>query len=310
VPRTEVVSLLANTYAGYLFARRDPAWSLRTATELEELVAQMLDLGLLEEEGENIQLTLLGRACGRSALSFESALRLVDVLRIVGAQGLSAEDIMALVQMLPESDGGYTPLMRKGNAERVRVQQARDRFGDAICRMLQRYAKDDWDWIARCKRAAILADWIEGVPVEAIERTYSPNVYQGTVTLGDVTKFADATRYHLRSAHQIATILLMTGGPTDDDIDRLLRRLQVGIPEDALDLLTIPVTLDRGSYLALRAAGIREPADLGARNAEDVARLLGAGPTARLIGAGVVRPTSGARDGQAARVAELVSDAS
>jgi hypothetical protein len=42
-------------------------------------------------------LTLLGRACGESSLSFRSAMRLVDLVQSVGAPGITAEQLMALV---------------------------------------------------------------------------------------------------------------------------------------------------------------------------------------------------------------------
>jgi hypothetical protein len=45
----------------------------------------MLRLGLLEEEDDRVQLTLPGRACGRSSLSFQSCMRLVSILQ--AAQG-------------------------------------------------------------------------------------------------------------------------------------------------------------------------------------------------------------------------------
>jgi hypothetical protein len=67
------------------------------------------------------------------------------------------------------------------------------------------YAADTWDWLARCKRDCILWDWINGVPTDTLERDYSPNPYQGTIALGHIVKFADATRYNLRSGQEIAT---------------------------------------------------------------------------------------------------------
>jgi hypothetical protein len=45
---------------------------------------------------------------------------------------------------------------------------------------------------------------------------------------------------------QIATILFVAGGPTEDAINKLLRQLEIGVPGDALGITDIPVDLARG----------------------------------------------------------------
>jgi replicative superfamily II helicase len=202
-------------------------------------------------------------------------MRLVEMLRSVGTEGLSAEKLLALLQVLPESDGGYKPMMKKGASEGVRQRQAVERFGEAPIRHLQRNAHDLIDYYARCKRAAILWDWIHGVPIEEIEQWYSTTPYQGRIGVGDVRKFADNTRFHLRSAHQICTVMFMGRGPDEAAIEVLLKQLEVGIPADALELLTLPLTLARGEYLALYQAGVKRPEDVWALSPDAVVDLLG-----------------------------------
>jgi replicative superfamily II helicase len=256
VERAAVPALLANTFGGYLAAKASPASATSVEVIVARLVERMLRLDLLEEEDERIGLTLLGRACGASSLSFESCMRLIEVLRAVGQHQLDVVRLVALVQILDESDGGYTPLMKKGRAEYVRAEQAAARYGRDVVRMLQRHARDDWEYLGRCKRAAILADWVSGVPAEAIEREFTTNPFQGAIGLGDVVKFADATRFHLRSAHQIAS-LLIDGAASADAVDSMLKRLQLGVPDDVLPLLELPLSLTRGELLGLRAIGVR-----------------------------------------------------
>jgi replicative superfamily II helicase len=123
-PRGDVARLLANTYGGYLAARAQPGWREDAERRVEALLERMLRLELLEtaerDDGQYVQLTLLGRACGRSGLAFESAMRLVELLRRLRPEDLTPERLMAILQILPESDGGYTPVMRRGRAESVR----------------------------------------------------------------------------------------------------------------------------------------------------------------------------------------------
>ena len=303
VPRKEVAALLANTYGGYLASRADPAWGARTAAELDESLKEMLRLGLLEEEGDRVQLTLLGRACGKSSISFQSCMRLVDVLRFVGTHQLNGEALMALVQVLRESDSGYTPMMRRGTAENVRSSQAAARYGMHIPQVLQRFAEDNFDWLARCKRASILWDWVNGVPAETIEHDYSPNPYQGTVALGDIVKFADTTRFHLRSAYEIASVMMIQGCPDDASLDELLRRLQVGIPATLLDLLVLPVPLSRGAYLALQRYGIVNRAQLSAMPEAKVAEIIGEDMAAALAKAHCLAPSTAVDEQVPAQVA-------
>jgi replicative superfamily II helicase len=222
--------------------------------ELDGLVKQFISLGLLEEEGEDVRLTLLGRACGRSSLSFDSALRLVELVRGRGASIKSAEEVMAIVQSLPESDGGFTPIVKKGRGEASRPSEASSRYGWKIVELLQRFADDAHDYLKRCKRASILWDWIEGVPVEEIERRYS-QPFGGMIGRGDVSRFSEATRFHLRAAHEVLSVLFVTGGPSDASIEMLLDRLEFGLPAGAMPLTKLSVPLTRGEYLALSQNG-------------------------------------------------------
>ncbi len=276
VPRQDLVRLLANTYGGYLAIRNNPNWQSGMAPQLEDLVVRMLKLNLIEEEGEFVQLSLLGIACGRSALSFESCMRLVEILRSVPADSLTAEQLMALVQSLRESDNGYTPMMKRGRSEAVRPREAAERFGPEIVRALQRFAGEEIEYFARCKRAAILRDWIQGIPIEVIEKRYSPNPFQGTIGYGDIRKFADATRFHLRSAHQIMMVMLIDKGPSAESVETLLKQLETGVPASALDLLSLPLSMSRGEYLALYQAGITTVSDLWARPPDSLAPIVGA----------------------------------
>ena len=179
VKREDVARLLANTYGGYLASKGRPGWKIEIERQLNDLLARMIQQSLVEQDGEFVRLTLLGRACGNSSLSLKSSLKLVELLKGLGAANVTAENLIAIVQALPESDGGYTPMMKRGRAETVRPSEASSRFGSDVVRLLQRHVDDEFDYFARCKRAAILWDWTHGEPIESIERKFSPNPFQG-----------------------------------------------------------------------------------------------------------------------------------
>lgn len=264
LPKDDLATLLASTYGGYLANRQHPEWRNGVKRRLEQLLEEMLALDLIEQDGDHIQLTLLGHACGRSALSYTSAIRLVELLKAFPCENLTSERLMALIQALPESDGGYTPLMKRGRSESARPPAAAARYGMEVVRLLQRRIQDEWDYLGRCKRACILGDWVDGVPIESIEKQYTPNPFQGAIGHGDIRKFADATRFHLRAAHQIVSIMYIDNSISEGAIEALLKRLEVGLPETALGLLTIPMSLSRGEYMALLGTGITTPEALWA----------------------------------------------
>jgi hypothetical protein len=213
----------------------------------------MLQNGLLENDGDKIRLTLLGRACGQSPLKLESALQLIESLRMLAPSEASPVTIMALVQGLPEADDDYTPIAR-GRGEPSLQAEVAHRFGGKISQALQRRATDHRAYHARCKRALVLGKWIDGVPIEQIEAQYTVNPFQ-RLAHGDVIGYADSTRFYLQSAFRISDILYGGQGPSEASINSLFQQLEFGIPEPVLPLVAAGTNLNRGEYLALHSAG-------------------------------------------------------
>lgn len=283
VRRDAVVTLLANTYSGYLASRSSPSWESTTRPQLDATLTQMLELGLLEEEMGLVRLSLLGRACGRSNLKLRSAMRLVELLRQHSGSSVSAETLLAIVHALPEFDDAYTPMFRKGQRESEWQDTVARNLGRAIVSTLQWGAPDTMAYYARCKRVAVLYDWINGVPISSIESTYTINPFSGPMGPGDIRSFADFARFHLAAAFAIADVLLMGQGPAADDVEALLAQLEVGIPRAAVALLDLPVSLPRGSYLALFEAGISGHDQLASLSDERLMELVGPIPAAQLL---------------------------
>lgn len=271
----DVPGLLVNTFGGYSASRANPQWIATVEREVTALIDRMLLARLAEREGDLVHLTLLGRACGASSLSFESSLRLVELLGRVDAGQLPPVQVLAMVQVLDEMDAVYTPVMRRGQSESTRAGAVAQRYGHTMTQALQRYCSDQTAYWARCKRAALLFDWIEGTPVDVLESNYSTTPFQGSVGYGDITRIADATRFHLRSAHQILSALLPDQPAFLEGLDLIVQRLEFGLPEGALPLAKLPVRLTRGQCLTLLTAGIRTPTQLDALTSEQLREYLG-----------------------------------
>jgi helicase len=130
VKETDVSRLLASTFGGFLTQKADPTWKAGTEREITDLVAQFVTLGLLERQGDDVQLTLLGRACGQSNLSFESAMRLIEAAKSIPPAELSAFSLIGLLQILPEADDTYTPVgLKKTRKASMRINDASTSFG-------------------------------------------------------------------------------------------------------------------------------------------------------------------------------------
>lgn len=283
VKRTEITKLLANTYGGYLAIKSNPEWRGQMESHLERLLDRMIGLELVETLADRVQLTMLGRACGESSLSFESSLRLVELLKEFTSKSIAGLNLVALIQILNESDGGYTPLMKRGVAETHRPTQVAEKYGRDVAKLLQKFAANDFDWYARCKRAAILWDWINGVSLEEIEKFYTPNFIQGRISYGDIQKFADNTRFHLRSAQKILTLMLVENAPSAEEIDVILKQLERGLPSTAVKLLEVPIVMTRGQYLALNNIKCISLEDIQKLDVVSLEQLVGKAMTKRLM---------------------------
>ena len=293
VPRSAVVTLLANTYAGYLETLTSPAWESRMRDAVEVLLRRMVELEILEEEMGLVRLSLLGQACGKSNLKLGSAMRLVELLRHrSGAGRLTAEVLLALIHGLPEFDEAYTPMFRSGHRETVWRSHVAKHYGNEVAGALQWGARDNMAYHARCKRVAVLRAWTDGKPINEIESTFTVNPYRARIAAGNIRGFADFARFHLSAAFDIADVLLVGEGPCAEDIETLLAQLETGIPAAALELLDLPVQLDRGSYLALYQAGYVRPRDIWKVTEQHIRDLVGPA-TATTIWATRPKPESG-----------------
>ncbi|MBK3333443.1 DEAD/DEAH box helicase [Burkholderia pseudomallei] len=282
VTTAEIPGLLVNTFGGYVASRANPGWMAMVEQRISEFVVRLLQAGLAEDEGGIIHLTLLGQAVGASSLSFESGLRLVELLRGINVAATPAAQILGLVQVLDEMSSVYTPIMRRGRSEAVRINDAIQRYGHPLLHHLQRYGADEQEVWRRCKRASILHDWIEGVPVDVIERHYTTNPYQGAISYGDIASIAESTRFHLRSAHRILAALFPEQPEFLTTIDELLTRLETGLPVRALPLLALPIPLTRGQCLALAEAGALDTEAVRTMSDDELSMRVGATSATRL----------------------------
>ena len=95
------------------------------------------------------------------------------------------------------------------------------------------------------------------------------------MSYGDIIRIADGTRFHMRSAHQILSILFPDQPMFLSGLDELLHRLEFGLPAQALPLTQIALPLTRGQYLALFVSGCSTPREALALPLETLSECIG-----------------------------------
>jgi helicase len=274
IAKEELPGLIVSTFGGYLQSRNNPEWPQMTVRQVQEFIPRLQGDGLLEDEKGHIYLTPLGKTVAQSALPLESALRFIENLNRLGPGSLTPEQLMVLVQAIPEMDNHYTPLFKRGQREAQWPGEMARRYGNSITRILSQRTGDAWVYYARAKRACILDDWIAGRPIQEIENRYTINPIQGALARGDIQSISDTTRFYLRSAYNIATLVRPAETPDPDSMEKLLTRLEYGLPSEMMPLLQLPILFSRGEYLALKTAGIKAVDDFWKADEQKLAQLI------------------------------------
>lgn len=271
VERASVVDLLANTFGGYLATLRDATWSQRMASQLERLMARMIELDFVQEVGGKLQLTMLGRICGESPLSLESSLRAVELIKQLPREHATIENLLTLIEALPERDADFTPQIKGGESRWQHF--ALQTFPQEVCRGLSLAAGSDREYYGRCKRALIIRDWIGGRPTADIESQYSGNAYS-RVGHGDVRGYADGSRFLLEAVLRIAAIIHGLADEPDVTLS-MYKRLELGIPAEMLALVHSAAPLSRAEILLFWQQGVMTFTAIAALSQADVQRVVG-----------------------------------
>ena len=283
VRASDIPGLLVNTFGGYSASRANPQWIKLVDAEVVALVARLLQAGLAEQEGELIHLTLLGRACGSSSLSFESSLRLIELMKQLNAAH-SRSLAGAGDHPGPRRDGCD---LHAGHEARTVGECSCERGGAAL-----RSADDAGAATLLPRRVRVLGAMQARILAVRLDRRHAcrragetllDDALQGAIGYGNIIGIADAARFHLRSAHQILSALFPDQPAFLAALDELLQRLEFGLPAPVLPLAALRATLTRGQYLTLSAAGCSTADDVGKLSREKLTECVGASTASLLL---------------------------
>ena len=273
VPIDQLPVLLSNTFGGFLNNLKNPNWIENISNEIENVIRLMNSYGLLEIVNNNYQLSLPGKICGRSSLSFDSCLRFIDLSKKVNEK-LSCIDLTALINNLQELDSIYVPFFTRGYSESLWPQRLSTSISHQILSILQFDTADLNIFKKRCKKICIVVDWLNGFSIVQIENAYSANVYN-SVGAGDIRTIAESTRYHLRSCFEIINTANPQMAPSPIDMEIFMKQLEVGIPLKGIELVELNLELTRGEYLGLIHSNIFSSKDFTNSNKSQIINILG-----------------------------------
>lgn len=272
--------LLSNTFGGFLNNLKNPNWIENISNVIEDVIQLMKSYCLLEIVNNNYQLSLLGKICGRSSLSFESCLRFIDLFKKVNEK-LSCIDLTALINNLLELDSIYVPFATRGHFESLWVQRLSSSISQQILSILQFDTADLNTFKKRCKKICIIIDWLNGTFIDQIENTYSANQFQ-SVGAGDIRSIVESTRYHLRSCFEIINTAKPQIAPSPDDMETFMKQLELGIPLNGIELIELNLELTRGEYLGLIHSNILLFRDFTNSNKNQIINILGKDKTEKV----------------------------
>ena len=254
----EVAEFLESSFGAFQAQRTSPGWSWNREgilSAIEQLRSHRL---IVADESGRLSLAELGRLAGEGGVQVESVIRLVECLSALRPEEITDPTLIVAAQYTLELDDVLMPINRKSTQKEPTFwaeQLRRQGVPSSLVRALARWADDPHVGTVRAKRAAACLLYVSSQPLGEVERILIQfgGAFQGVA--GAIRSTASRTCDLLRPVARIAEVL-HPGLDLGDRLQRLLVRLEVGIPAEAVPLAQYaPLRLGRVEYLALIDAG-------------------------------------------------------
>ena len=216
--------------------------------------------GFIRNGDGKISLTPLGRAVGESGIEVNSAINIVECLQPLTMTDISDPVLIAAAQVTDELDSTLFPLNKKGYQKEEtswfgELQQ--QRIPNAVLRSLRSKADEYYVPALRAKRAVACLLFVTDKAMSDIEQIVVR--HGGGNELGSAGAIRQITSRTCDVLPAVARIAEVLHSQLDlvERLNRLLVRLDVGLPSDAANLaLHAGSQLTRGDYLALKQMDI------------------------------------------------------
>lgn len=276
----DVIDLLENSFAVWLLKEGREATGWDRAL-FERDLAALVDSRLVDREpGGVVTLTALGRYAGESGIEVRSIAQVSSALRFAPAN-LSAQSLVALSQVTVELDQMYISSNRKSLQEQRRWPETLAALGvpNSIVRSLHVGGGDP---LLRCKRACASLMFAGPQALASIETQLLRHTRE-TSSAGQIRQISSRVR-DVIGAVAVTARFFDRQLISDSVVDDLLVRLEIGLPEELVDLArSTKLMLTRGQYLALAERGIGTAAAVRNSEIDTLAEIVGADLGAALL---------------------------
>lgn len=255
----EIVAFMEESFGAFQRRQRQPEWSW-DKTGLLEALHSLKTHQLVEASPQGrYRPTELGRFAGEAGVEVESVVRLVDAFRRVGPEQINDPALITATQLTAELDNVYFPVNKRGAAKEAQTWTSEIRFQgvpQGLIHALGLRVTETAQTARRAKKAAACLLWISDLPMTEIENRLTKHGGRFDGAAGPVLAARARTCDLLPTVCRVAEIVhpgLDLGGRAE----RLLTRLEVGVPPAAIDLATHAGSrLSRGDYRSLLEAGV------------------------------------------------------
>lgn len=192
-------------------------------------------------------------------MEVETVVRLVDAFRRVGPEQINDPALIAATQLTVELDNIYFPVNKKGAAKEAQTWTSEVRLQgvpQGIVHALGLRVSETAQVARRAKKAAACLLWISDLPMSDIENRLTKHGGRFDGAAGPVMGARARTCDLLPTVCRVAE-MVHPGLDLGARAERLLTRLEVGVPPSAVDLATHAGSrLSRGDYRGLLEAGV------------------------------------------------------
>jgi replicative superfamily II helicase len=279
VEEADLLELLDNSFAIWL--RREAGQQGWDAFQLEANLQQLTSGGLVDREPNGkLTLTALGRYAGESGIEVRSITNIASALRFAPGQ-LNSADVVTLAQVAVEMDNQYIPSNRRSHKEKNRWPATLQQLGVSY-QLLNALHVGGGELMKRSKCAVACLLFASDRPMSDIEQILMQHLPNRSAA-GNIRAVASRTRDVIDAVIQVATFNGLTTS-TGANSEALGLQLEFGIPEEMVPLAQLLGTeLNRGQYLVLHQAGIRDPDQLSSADKRHLGSLLGEDLAARVL---------------------------
>lgn len=243
---------------------------------LHAAVQQLLDWQLLEQQEEALIPSDVGRAAARSCIQAKTGLRFSSWARDNRESGATALSILLLLDSAADASCVHVPLSRsewQDNRYLSALWAAAEEAGElghpVVKSLLDCTRRPSFEQMRATKRSLIMLDWIEEMPLSAIEEKYQQ------IWPGLVHRIGETDSWLCEALNQICHLCNWSSAALSAN-DSLMRRLSLGVREDAAPLCErLAGRVGRDSIRKLVANGITSLAKLKRTPLERVSEVIG-----------------------------------